>query len=107
MGGWGLLWGGTLRRSTEAELVACVDMDPVALERAQQKLELPPEHCFPSLERAFAAVECEAVLITTALTTHVPVALAALEAGKHILLEKPFAPTLAEARQVIDTAAKR
>jgi predicted dehydrogenase len=107
MGGWGLLWGATLRRSTDVELAACVDMDPAALARAREKLELAPERCFSSLDRAFAEVECDAVLVTTALPAHVPVALAALEAGKHVLLEKPFAPTLAEARRVVDAAEER
>jgi predicted dehydrogenase len=105
MGGWGLLWGATVRRSEDAELVACVDMDPAARTRAQKKLELPSERCFGSLSEALAAVECDAVLVTTFLPGHVPVALEALAAGKHVLLEKPFAPTLADARRVVDAAA--
>ncbi len=105
MGGWGLMWGATVRRSEDAELVACVDMDQAARARAQAKLELPPERCFSSLADALAAVECDAVLVTTFLPAHVPVALAALAAGKHVLLEKPFAPTLADARRVVDAAA--
>jgi predicted dehydrogenase len=107
MGGWGLLWGGTVRRSADAELVACVDVNPAALTRAQAKLEIEPERCFTSLEAAFARVECDAVLITTFLPAHVPLALAALAAGKHVLLEKPFAPTLADARRAVDAAAER
>ena len=98
MGGWGLMWGNTVRSSEDAELVACVDMDAAARSRAQEKLELSPERCFSSLSDALAAAECDAVLITTFLPAHVPVALEALAAGKHVLLEKPFAPTLADAR---------
>src|SRR5215207_2623981 len=105
MGGWGLLWGATVRRSADAELVACVDMDPASRARAQEKLEMPAERCFASLADALAAVECNAVLVTTFLPAHVLVALEALAAGKHVLLEKPFAPTLADARRVVDAAA--
>jgi predicted dehydrogenase len=105
MGGWGLMWGNTVRRSEDAELVACVDMDQDARVRAQAKLALPPERCFSSLSEALAAIECDAVLVTTFLGGHVPVALEALEAGKHVLLEKPFAPTLADARRVVEAAA--
>jgi predicted dehydrogenase len=105
MGGWGLMWGATVRRSADAELVACVDLDPASLARAQEKLELPAARCFTSLTQALAAVECDAVLVTTFLPAHVPVALEALAAGKHVLLEKPFAPTLADARRVVDAAA--
>jgi predicted dehydrogenase len=104
MGGWGLLWGEVVRRSAKVELAACVDMSPAALAQAQRRLEVSPERCFASLEEAFASVEADAVLITASLAGHVPAALAALAAGKHVLLEKPFAPSLAEARRVVEAA---
>ncbi len=105
MGGWGRSWGAIVRRSDEVELVACVDTDPEILALACSELGMPEERRFAALELALAGVECDAVLITTALAAHVPVALAALAAGKHVLLEKPFAPTLAEARRVVEAAA--
>ena len=108
MGLWGLIWGGVIRRleaQEDVELAACVDTHSAALAQAQSRLGIPAERCFTSLEAALQAVEAEAVLVTTALPAHVPVALAALQAGKHVLLEKPFAPTLAEARRVVETAA--
>lgn len=107
VGGWGLGWGALVRRSEDVELVACVDTNPAALALAQSKLGVPADRCFATLEAAFDAVESDAALITTTLATHVPVALAALDAGKHVLLEKPFAPTLAEARRAVETAAAR
>ena len=78
-----------------------------ALAAVQQGQRLAKERCFPSLADALEAVECDAVLITTILGGHVPVALEALAAGKHVLLEKPFAPTLADARRAVDAAAAR
>jgi len=107
MGGWGLYWGAALRRADEVTLAGCVDMSPVALALAQARLDVPPERCFATLAEALDAVECDAVLITAALAAHVPIALAALAAGKHVLVEKPFAPTLAEARQAIAAADAR
>ena len=93
LGGWGLDWSrNTLSNSMDVEVVAWVEIDPEVLAQAQKKLDLPAEHCFTSLEHAFSAIEAEAVLITTSLPGHVPVAVAALNAGKHVLLEKPFAP---------------
>jgi predicted dehydrogenase len=82
-------------------------MAPAALEQARGRLGISPECCFTSPEAAFAAVEADAALVTTSLAGHVPAALAALDAGKHELLEKPFAPSLAEARQLVEAAAER
>src|SRR5439155_11783806 len=75
--------------------------------QGQQLLSISPERCFQTLESALASVEADAVLITASLPAHVPTALEALDAGKHVLLEKPFAPTLVEAQQVVEMAAKR
>lgn len=108
MGGWGRNWAANvIQQSEDVELVACVDSDAEMLVRTQQLIGLPAECCFQSLQAALASVEAGAVLITASLPAHVPLALEALQAGKHVLLEKPFAPTLAEARQVVEMAANR
>jgi predicted dehydrogenase len=44
---------------------------------------------------------------TTALAGHVPVTTAALSAGLHVLVEKPFASTLRAAEELVDMAAAR
>jgi len=108
MGSWGENWGThVIQQSGDVELVACVDLDAGMLEQARQLLNLPAERCFLTLESALASVEADAVLITANLPAHVPVALESLNGGKHVLLEKPFAPTVAEAQQVVETAAQR
>lgn len=108
MGGWGRNWAtNVIQPSEEVALVACVDLNAEMLVQTQQLLNMPEERCFQSLQSALAAVEAEAVLITGNLPAHVPLALEALQAGKHVLLEKPFAPTLAEAQQVVAMAANQ
>ena len=108
MGSWGRDWAKNVPPQVEeVEAVAWVDSDPQSLEVVQATLGIPPERCFTCVDAAFSAVEADAVLATVSLPAHVPVALAALEAGKHVLLEKPFAPTLAGAQQVVDLAAAR
>jgi predicted dehydrogenase len=108
MGGWGRNWASNvIQRSENVELVACVDLDAEMLVKAQQLLSIPSDRCFQTLESALASVEADAVLITGSLPAHVPIALEAINAGKHVLLEKPFAPTLADAQQVVETAANR
>ena len=59
---------------------------------------------FASLEDALPHVD--AVIVATPPTTHVPLALMALDAGKHVLVEKPLAPTAREARTLIASAAR-
>jgi predicted dehydrogenase len=106
MGGWGRDWARTvLQRNEAVTLVACVDADAEALALARRQLGLPTAHTYTSLAAALAATEAEAVLITASLPGHVPVALAALRAGKHVLMEKPFAPSVAAAQEVVDLAA--
>jgi predicted dehydrogenase len=108
MGGWGRDWAKTvLQPDTEVALLACVDADPAALALARRQLELPAERYFARLDAALAATDAEAVLITASLPGHVPLAIEALHAGKHVLLEKPFAPSVAEAQQVVDLATER
>jgi predicted dehydrogenase len=47
------------------------------------------------------------VVISTPNSSHVPLALQALASGLPVVIDKPFAPTAAEARQIIDTARAR
>jgi predicted dehydrogenase len=108
MGGWGRDWATLLTRQTElVQTVACVDVQPAMLRRLQTELGVAQGACFSSLEEALARTDAEAVLVTTALASHVPVTIAALEAGKHVLIEKPFASSVAEARQAVELAEAR
>ncbi len=49
----------------------------------------------------------DAILVATPVATHFPLALEALKAGKHVLVEKPIASTAAETSILIDEASKR
>ena len=92
---------------TEVDLVGYVDSDPYALEMLQEVAHVPADRCFGSLREAIAATQPQALLNTTALPGHVPVTEAALEAGLHVLLEKPFAPSMAAAKRLVDLAASK
>ncbi len=80
------------------ELVAVVDPDPEANRYAE------PTPGYAVLEEALGAVECDAVLVASPPGTHHVVAKAALEAGRHVLCEKPLATTLQDAFDLVETA---
>src|SRR5438552_8925982 len=106
LGGWGRNWAKTVvTKNTDIKLVAGVDTVPEMLSIAQKELTI--EHYFSSLDKALATIDADAVLITASLEGHVPSALAALDADKHVLMEKPFAPTLEDAQRVVAKAEER
>ncbi|MBC7643774.1 MAG: Gfo/Idh/MocA family oxidoreductase [Thermoleophilia bacterium] len=59
---------------------------------------------FSSLEDLLSSDEIDAVIVATPTDTHREVAEAAMRAGKHVLVEKPLARTLADAQALRDIA---
>src|SRR5689334_2372414 len=89
LGGWGRNWAQwVVAQNKDVETVAWVEVVEEVMNLAKDQLNLPSERCFSTLEEALAKVESDAVLITANLPGHVPCALTALRAGKHVLLEK-------------------
>ena len=60
-----------------------------------------------SLDEIAADPEVEAVYVATPNTLHFEQAMQMIEAGKHVLVEKPFTPTAAEANALLDAAESR
>ncbi len=106
MGGFGRNWAKEMiPQVTEVEVVACADPVPAARAAAVAEGLIPAERCYETAEAAIAATEPDAVLVTASLVGHVPAAQAALDAGCHVLVEKPFAPTIADGRALVEQAA--
>jgi predicted dehydrogenase len=105
LGGWGGDWArNAIPPVAEVEVAAIVDPHEPTRERVRALLGLPASVAFASLADALAAVDAEAVIITAPAVTHAPLALEALDAGKHVIVEKPFANTTAEAADVVRRA---
>jgi UDP-N-acetyl-2-amino-2-deoxyglucuronate dehydrogenase len=85
------------------DLVAVIDLHP---ERAEK---LAAEHgatAFTSLTDALQAVDIDVVSVCTPTGRHGAVAIEALEAGKHVIIEKPAETTVAKTDQIIEAQRK-
>lgn len=84
------------------EVTACADID---LDRAEAKAA---EYGVSAYDvEGLLDSEVEAVVNLTPPTAHAAVCTDALEAGKHVYTEKPFAASVADAEVILDTAAER
>ncbi len=86
----------------EAVTTAVTDTNFARAQELAEKKGVP--HACRSAEELFAREDVDAVYIAVPNKFHAPLAIQALEAGKHVLLEKPFATHYAEAKAVVDTA---
>ncbi len=106
-GGIGVPHAWAVTRVPGAQLVACVDVVP---ERAETFSRRFGGEAYTDPAQAFARSDVEAVLVTTANDQHAPLTIAALDAGKHVLVQKPMALSLSECDAMVaaaDRAGKR
>lgn len=106
LGGWGTDWelNALPPIRNEVERVAIVEAYEPARDAAKTKLTLEDAQAFGALDEALEAVEADAVLITAPMEAHVPLAIQAMRAGKHVLVEKPFAGSVDEAIEAVTVA---
>jgi predicted dehydrogenase len=108
LGGWGRNWVEEITRETPGvDPVAWVDLDPATAARASAELDLPPDRVFATLDEALGETAADAALVVVPLAAHAAVTRQALEAGLHVLVEKPFVETLEDARMLERLARAR
>lgn len=96
--------GDAVQKHPHATLAAAQDLNPERLKALAEKYKIPAT--YSTAKELFADKNVDAVYIATPNKFHVPLAIEALEAGKHVILEKPFAMNAKEAAQAIATAKK-
>jgi predicted dehydrogenase len=94
-----------LQMCRNAEVVAIASREQARAEAAAAKLGIATAH--GSYEALLADPQVEAVYNPLPNHLHVPWSIRALEAGKHVLCEKPIALNAAEAAQLIEAARLR
>lgn len=102
-------WGPNLARNfnqlQSCGLKALCDLDPDRLEK--MGLLYPEVARFSRFEGMLQETDLDAVAVATPMAHHFPLAKAALLAGKHVMVEKPFASSVAQCEELIELAASR
>jgi len=97
-------------RTFHAPLIAAcpgLKLHTVVSSQTEAVHEAYPEARVAELDAALADPAVELVVIATPNDTHAPLARRALEAGKAVVVDKPFTLSLAEARELIASAEAR
>lgn len=87
------------------EIAAIASRDLDKAQEAARRLGIPK--AYGSYEDLLADPEVDAIYNPLPNHLHVPWSIKALDAGKHVLCEKPIALTAAEAQELLDAAQKR
>ena len=102
-------WGPNIVRNfMEAEnavVKSVSDLNPVRQKLVRTRYPIIETMSEP--EAMFTDPEIDAVAIVTPVSTHFDLAMRALRAGKHVLLEKPLTQTVAQGEQLLEEALKR
>jgi UDP-N-acetylglucosamine 3-dehydrogenase len=103
-GFWGRNHARNLKELSETELLAVCDVNP---ERAKAVAEQLDIDAYTDSRKLLKRRDIEAVTICTWSTKLALEALRALKAGKHVLVEKPMANTVQQARKLVELAQRK
>jgi len=99
-------WGPNLIRNfselDDAQVVACADLSQDRLNKIAKRY--PGIACTTNYENLLKDPNVDAVVIATPVSTHYPIAKAALEHGKHVMIEKPIADSSDHALTLVGLA---
>jgi predicted dehydrogenase len=102
-------WGPNIVRNFKScgaiDLATVCDLSPKQLELV--KKAYPDQPTTSDLRDVLADPSIDAVAIITPVASHFELGMAALEAGKHVWIEKPITASSEEARKLCDVAAKK
>ena len=93
-------------QSSRAEMVAFCDLIPERAEKAAKQYGTPDARVYTDYRELLAEKEIEVVHVLTPNVSHCELTVAALEAGKHVMCEKPMAATTSDAQKMLDAQKK-
>jgi predicted dehydrogenase len=89
----------------DSQVVACADLDATRLNAIRE--QQPQAKFFKDYHEMLRDAECDAVVIATPTRTHYPIVKEALNAGKHVLCEKPLCIQASEGQELIKLAESK
>ncbi len=96
----------SLHKLPNVKMVAFCDLIPERAEQAKKEYGEPDAETYTDYHDLLKRDDIEVVHVLTPNIAHAEISIAALEAGKHVMCEKPMAATYADAQAMVD-AAKR
>lgn len=90
-----------LAKMNDVEMVAFCDIIPERAEAAAKKFGTPDAKCYTDYRELLADPTIDNVRVLTQNRPHAEITIAALEAGKHVICEKPMSITTEEAKAMI------
>lgn len=102
--GMGKHWIHIGRQSNSVQVVGYVDINPAHLTAIQDEFGIDASNCFTDLGEAIQSLNPDGVLLVTPPQFHAQQAIQAMQAGCHVLTEKPLAPTRQECLDIIATS---
>lgn len=94
-----------MKKNGNFEIVAFCDLVEERAQKAKEDYGTEDAKVFTDYTELLKE-DIEAVYVLTPNSSHAPLSIAALEAGKHVMCEKPMAKTYAEAKAMVETAER-
>lgn len=95
---------GTINRNEQIEITAMCDLLPDMLEEKKRLVARGNPRLYTDYEEMVKQEDLHSVTLTLPIPVHKPAAIAALEAGKHVLCEKPMAMNVTDCKAMIAAA---
>jgi predicted dehydrogenase len=102
--GVGTIHAHSYQACPDADLIAICDIDTARLSERGKELGIPAEMQFTDYRDLLALPELDVVSVALPNYLHAPVTIAAFEAGKHVLCEKPMATSKSEAASMLSAS---
>jgi len=96
----------SIKATEKAEMVAFCDIIEEKAKKAAEDFGAPGAKVYTDYKQLLANEKLDMVYVLTPNKSHSFISIAALEAGNHVLCEKPMAKTAKEARAMVETAKK-